>query len=952
MTFNQVVDKEYEDRFTRLHAVARRFPFQMSSDRASASRDPGAERAGIPSCTCAPRAPGAAAPQPPILSSSPPGVWEALSMSGWKMKYCLIMCVQARNRLGRINGVAPIQELLGIEPLTTYSLIQQVADLKVKHAALVWIDAHERLRVGLNSRSRPTRLAEVHKGAQVWVWNRPAGQDRHRLQDFGKVHLETHGDDKCLEGPGYVVKAESITSVWVRLKERLRKYAVENIRLVTPDELVGHEHVIAAMQEPEGAAFSGATSSLADFRAKREQVNAIHLPRITRPDVPTVPASSSNKSALPEPSARSFEQRKHWFGEGNPAAWHVQERRVARTAPSALQGPAEEDASESMGLDVLLSRYLAFGKFTKTAHAARSVILTRDESESAVQAVQQVPMRSAASRTAARVWQVLELASEPEIEKPLARVLKKAIEADTEAVEEQGAIPYFELLKSWGGKGEVKYKKGNNTQKFELDESHIKQIDSHLDLKAVECVAAGEFTSKERVLGSRALHVNKLAGIGDWKAFTMWITDGHNDPDKGGFESSSSTTLILCQQTVLFYISMMGGFCSCADDKSVFLHGRDLEQSELLFLWIPGIRTKKALDHFLDRLGPNCRRDILRVRKGAFGLQASPGFAFAVYVDFYTSMIPLTKIDTELDMDAPTYSSEKLELVKVNVPNEGAARQGRYALSFRASQCPQELSVSNGHTLAKANQVTRRTYKGLMWKVKRPLPAERLDELIFLVASDGGSLGGMPREGSKLDASVILAGPEVLEPETDVCVMEDISQRMRRQVRSFMGVEVGAMNMAMEHVDFAKAIFSEIQDPVFDVRSWRRCIARWRQIDAIDAKTAFASLSVDVVPKDRRTAADIIAVKADREDESNTSLRWFPGEQQASADITKWSGYGLMAPLLATGRCCIKEDAAVRVGTQTVARTQERPEGPASSRKERCASDKHECRGIACSPSR
>ena len=167
-----------------------------------------------------------------------------------------------------------------------------------------------------------------------------------------------------------------------------------------------------------------------------------------------------------------------------------------------------------------------------------------------------------------------------------------------------------------------------------------------------------------------------------------------------------------------------------------------------------------------------------------------------------------------------------------------------------------------------------------------------------------------------------------------------------------MGVEVGAVNMAMEHGDYARANFSEIQDPAFDVRSWRSCIARWRQIDVIDAKTAFASLSVDVVPKDRRTAADIIAVKADWEDESNTSLRWLPGEQQASADITKWSGYGLMAPLLATGRCCIKEDAAVRVDTQTVARTQERPEGPASSREERCASDKHECRGIACSPSR
>ena len=79
----------------------------------------------------------------------------------------------------------------------------------------------------------------------------------------------------------------------------------------------------------------------------------------------------------------------------------------------------------------------------------------------------------------------------------------------------------------------------------------------------------------------------------------------------------------------------------------------------------------------------------------------------------------------------------------------------------------------------------------------------------------------------------------------------------------------------------------------------------------IDAKTAFDSLSGDGVPEDRRTAVDIAAVKADLEDESNTSLRWIPGEQQASDDLTKWLGNGLMAVLLVTGRWCIKEDPAV-----------------------------------------
>ena len=52
-----------------------------------------------------------------------------------------------------------------------------------------------------------------------------------------------------------------------------------------------------------------------------------------------------------------------------------------------------------------------------------------------------------------------------------------------------------------------------------------------------------------------------------------------------------------------------------------------------------------------------------------------------------------------------------------------------------------------------------------------------------------------------------------------------------------------------------------------------------------------------------------------------------------------------MAILLATGRWCIKEDPAVREKRKQLRETQERPEGPASSREERCASDKTRVQG-------
>ncbi len=261
--------------------------------------------------------------------------------------------------------------------------------------------------------------------------------------------------------------------------------------------------------------------------------------------------------------------------------------------------------------------------------------------------------------------------------------------------------------------------------------------------------------------------------------------------------------------------------------------------------------------------------------------------------------------------------------------------------------------MSTGHTLAKADQVTRRVHKSLVWKVKSLLQAECMDELIFLVASEGGSLVGMPREGSQLGVSVSFAGSEVLEQETDVCIVEALSQCMRRQVRSFMGVEVSAVNMAMEHGDCARNILSEIQDPDFKVRNWRSCIAHWRQIGVIDAKTVFDSLSGDGVSEDRRTAVDITAVKADLEGEYNMSLRWIPGDQhgqrQSHEVVRDWPLWRYCLPLVVGVSRRIQPSGR---SAKQLRETQERPEGPASSREERCASDKHECRGIACSPSR
>ena len=95
-----------------------------------------------------------------------------------ELKLATAMCCQAKNRLLRKCGRSPLQVVQGRDVVVPSALVQQVADGEVRmstnHAithdeevnrmeqlrcaamsAFQWLDSHERLRIALNSRSRP-----------------------------------------------------------------------------------------------------------------------------------------------------------------------------------------------------------------------------------------------------------------------------------------------------------------------------------------------------------------------------------------------------------------------------------------------------------------------------------------------------------------------------------------------------------------------------------------------------------------------------------------------------------------------------------------------------------------------------------------------------------------------------------------------------------------------------
>ena len=174
-------------------------------------------------------------------------------------------------------------------------------------------------------------------------------------------------------------------------------------------------------------------------------------------------------------------------------------------------------------------------------------------------------------------------------------------------------------------------------------------------------------------------------------------------------------------------------------------------------------------------------------------------FSFRVSLEFYRSKIQWIKIATGRIMDDDTINEEKGELMRVNRQVGWAACQGRQDLAYGVSACQQERPVSK--------------------------------------ASDGGSLGGMPREGSQIGAVVILASPVILDGKADMMLLEAFSQRTKRQVRRPMGVEVGATTVAFEHGDVSRAASSATtrtsRSEIGGVAS-----ARWRRIGAIGTKAS------------------------------------------------------------------------------------------------------------------
>jgi hypothetical protein len=178
-----------------------------------------------------------------------------------ELRHAVGQVFAAKNTQIRSCGWSPVQATQGRDSTIPSALVDQMASGRIRlgenaalmkdvhfskmerirqaaRAAFVWLDSHNDLRVALSSRPRPPSMSLVPIGTQVYYLKPP------------KEHMQSARlEDQALAwyGPAIVIQHEGPSELWLRFRKELRRVPVENVRLASPNELLGSKHVTEAL---------------------------------------------------------------------------------------------------------------------------------------------------------------------------------------------------------------------------------------------------------------------------------------------------------------------------------------------------------------------------------------------------------------------------------------------------------------------------------------------------------------------------------------------------------------------------------------------------------------------------------------------------------------------------------------------------------------------------------
>ena len=167
-----------------------------------------------------------------------------------------------------------------------------------------------------------------------------------------------------------------------------------------------------------------------------------------------------------------------------------------------------------------------------------------------------------------------------------------------------------------------------------------------------------------------------------------------------------------------------------------------------------------------------------------------------------------------------------------------------------------------------------------------------------------------------------MANPNILDGEAKVAVISWHSGLLKRVVRSSLAAEISQAALTLEEADFCRALMAEMTQKSFTLTGWTSSAATWQLILVLDSRTGYDLLNGTALGEDKRLAIDIAAMKqALYEDGASRMVRWVPGEELISDDLTKLAGNGKLATVLSRATWALKDtDAAKRLRMDAAAR--------------------------------
>ena len=154
----------------------------------------------------------------------------------------------------------------------------------------------------------------------------------------------------------------------------------------------------------------------------------------------------------------------------------------------------------------------------------------------------------------------------------------------------------------------------------------------YFDYNAVAGVQKGQVVDPSRILPSRFVLTNKGgAELSEATLKARWIFGGHKDPDAGKYATDSPTASLLGYNLMNFIAVQLGFVVEYEDVSAAFLQGEQLPDDREIYVRTPHGYPPEIVEYLQSVLGKGWRTDIVKSKKGGFGLPESPRLFYLMY---------------------------------------------------------------------------------------------------------------------------------------------------------------------------------------------------------------------------------------------------------------------------------------------------------------------------------